>query len=492
MERNEYVETDVAQRLDRLPWSRWHWLGVLALGITWILDGLEVTLVAALGGILKEPTTLGLTDAEIGAGATFYLIGQVVGALVFGFATDRFGRKKLFYVTLLTYLAGTCLTAFSMNFFMYALFRFIAGTGIGGEYSAINSAIDELIPARVRGRVDLAINSTYWAGAMLGALGTFVVLNPHLVPAAWGWRLSFILGGILGLLILLFRRWVPESPRWLMTHGRIREAEEIVASVEREVTADPASLPPLSGKKQRLRVRDYTPWSEIWDAIAHQYPTRSILGFTLMVAQAFLYNSIFFTYALILVQFYNVPAETVSVYLFPFAFGNLLGPILLGRLFDTIGRKTMITLTYAVSGVLLAVTGYLFQIGVLTAVTQTIAWSVIFFIASAAASSAYLTVSEIFPLEIRGLAIAIFYACGTLAGAIAPMIFGAIIGSGSRPALFWAYCFAGAMMVIAAIVEAFLGVNAERQSLESIARPLSEVMWPQRIMPSDVPKRGAT
>jgi MFS family permease len=473
---SEYVETDVAARLDRLPWSRWHWLIVLALGITWILDGLEVTLVSALGGILKEPTTLGLTDAEIGTGATVYLVGQVIGALFFGFATDRIGRKKLFYATLLIYLSGTGLTAFSVNFFTYALFRFIAGMGIGGEYSAINSAIDELIPARVRGQVDLVINSTYWAGAMLGALGTYVVLNPHLVPPSIGWRLSFIIGGFLGLLILLFRHWVPESPRWLTIHGRGREAEAIVESVEREVTADPSSLPPLTGRKQRIRRREYTPWSEIWHAIAHQYPTRSILGFTLMVTQAFLYNAIFFTYTLILVQFYKVPPETVSVYLFPFAFGNLLGPILLGHLFDSIGRKTMITLTYAVSGVLLAFTGYLFKIGALDAVTQTIAWSVIFFIASAAASSAYLTVSEIFPLEIRGLAIAIFYACGTFAGAIAPAIFGAIIGSGSRTALFGAYCFAGVVMVVAAIVEAFLGVKAERQSLESIATPLSEVL----------------
>jgi MFS family permease len=481
MSATAYVETNVAQRLDRLPWSRWHWLVVLALGITWILDGLEVTLVSALGGVLQLPSTLHLTAAEVGLGATVYLIGQVVGALFFGFATDRIGRKRLFYATLLIYLTGTALTAFSMNFFMFALFRFVAGTGIGGEYSAINSAIDELIPARVRGQVDLVINSTYWAGAMLGALGTYVVLNPRLVPAEWGWRLSFVLGGFLGLLILLFRHWVPESPRWLATHGRGREAEEIVASVEREITADPTSLPPLVGRKQRLRIREYTPWSEIWHAVAHQYPTRSILGFTLMVTQAFLYNAIFFTYTLILVQFYNVPPETVSVYIFPFAFGNLLGPILLGRLFDTIGRKTMITLTYALSGVLLAVTGYLFKIGVLDALTQTMAWSVIFFIASAAASSAYLTVSEIFPLEIRGLAIAIFYACGTLAGAFAPAIFGAIIGTGSRPALFWAYCFAGAVMVVAAIVEALLGVKAERQSLESIATPLSEVVQTEPV-----------
>lgn len=471
----EYVETDVAERMDRLPWSRWHWLIVLALGITWILDGLEVTLVSAIGPMLKEPTTLGLTDAQIGGGATVYLIGQVIGALFFGFATDRIGRKKLFYATLLVYLVGTGLTAFSVNFITYALFRCIAGMGIGGEYSAINSAIDELIPARVRGQVDLCINSTYWGGAMLGALGTYVVLNPHLIPPSFGWRLSFLIGALLGLLILLFRHWVPESPRWLIVHGKAREAEQIVESVEREVTADPSSLPPLTGRKQRIRRRDYTPMSEVWHTIVHLYPTRSILGFTLMVTQAFLYNAIFFTYTLILVQFYNVPPETVSVYIFPFAFGNLLGPILMGRLFDSIGRKTMIALTYATSGVLLAITGYLFQIGVLNALTQTLAWSVIFFIASAAASSAYLTVSEIFPLEIRGLAIAIFYAFGTFAGATAPTIFGAIIGSGSREALFWAYCFAGAMMVLAAIVAAFLGVKAERKSLEEIATPLSEV-----------------
>jgi MFS family permease len=471
----QFVETNVAARLDRLPWTRWHWLVVLALGITWILDGLEVTLVASLGGILQTPHGLGLSDTQIGLGATIYLLGQVAGALVFGFATDRLGRKKLFYATLLIYLTGTGLTAFSFNFASYAFFRCIAGMGIGGEYSAINSAIDELIPARVRGQVDLVINSTYWAGAMLGALATYVVVNPNLVPAAWGWRLSFLLGGFLGLLILLFRHWVPESPRWLITHGQKDKAEAIVHEVEREVTDDPSTLPVITSPPQRLRVRSHTPWSEIWHAVSKLYPLRSVLGFTLMVTQAFLYNAIFFTYALILVRFYNVPPESVSVYLFPFAFGNLLGPIILGRWFDTIGRKTMITATYAISGVLLAITGWMFAAGMLTALTQTIAWSIIFFIASAAASSAYLTVSEIFPLEIRGLAIAVFYACGTFAGAIAPTIFGAIIGSGSKDALFGAYVFAGFIMIVAAVVEAFLGVKAERQSLESIAAPLSEV-----------------
>lgn len=469
-----YVDTNVAARLDRLPWSKWHWLIVTALGVTWILDGLEATLGSALGGILRDPNiSLGLSDAQIGLGATIYLVGQVVGAIVFGFATDRLGRKKLFYWTLIIYLGGTALTGLSWNFASYALCRFIAGSGIGGEYSAINSAIDELIPARVRGQADLIINSTYWLGAMVGAVGTWVVLDPHILPPAYGWRFAFLIGAILGIIILIFRGWVPESPRWLVTHGRADEAERTIDHVERMVTDDPSNLPPPQGPTQRIYLRGHTSLSEIWRAVAHEYPTRSVLGFTLMVTQAFLYNAIFFTYALILVQFYRVPATSVSLYLFPFAFGNLLGPILLGHLFDTIGRKTMITVTYGLSGILLAITGYLFSIGVLTPLTQTICWSVIFFIASAAASSAYLTVSEIFPLEIRGLAIAIFYACGTLAGAFAPSIFGAIIGTGSREALFYAYCFGGALMVIAAIVEAFLGVKAERQSLEAIATPLS-------------------
>lgn len=406
-------------------------------------------------------------------GATIYLVGQVIGAIVFGFATDRLGRKKLFYWTLIIYLGGTALTGFSWNFATYALCRFIAGSGIGGEYSAINSAIDEWIPARLRGQVDLIINSTYWLGAMLGAVGTWVMLDPHILTAAYGWRFAFLIGAILGIIILIFRGWVPESPRWLVTHGRADEAAKTIDHVERMITDDPASLPPPQGPPQRIYLRGHTSLAEIWHAIAHEYPTRSILGFTLMVTQAFLYNAIFFTYALILVQFYQVPATSVSLYLLPFAFGNLLGPILMGHWFDTIGRKTMITLTYGLSGILLAITGYLFSIGVLSPLTQTIAWSVIFFIASAAASSAYLAVSEIFPLEIRGLAIAIFYACGTLAGAFAPSIFGAIIGTGSREALFYAYYFGGALMVIAAIVEAFLGVKAERQSLEAIALPLS-------------------
>ena len=297
-----YVDTNVAARLDRLPWSKWHWLIVTALGITWVLDGLEATLGSALAGILKDPKiSLGLSDGQIGFGATIYLVGQVVGALVFGFATDRLGRKKLFYWTLIIYLGGTALTGLSWNFATYAICRFIAGAGIGGEYSAINSAIDELIPARVRGTVDLIINSTYWLGAMLGALGTYVLLNPHILPPEYGWRCAFLIGAVLGIMILISRGWVPESPRWLVTHGRAAEAEKIIEEVEKKVTDDPSSLPPPEGSPQRIYLRDRTTWSEIWHAVAHQYPTRSILGFTLMVTQAFLYNAIFFTYALILV-----------------------------------------------------------------------------------------------------------------------------------------------------------------------------------------------
>jgi MFS family permease len=470
------IETKIPARLDRLPWSSWHWLIVIALGVTWILDGLEVTLAGALGGILTRVETLGLTDAEVGASATCYLAGAVLGALVFGYGTDRLGRKKLFFVTVGVYLTATALTAFSWNFTSYAIFRALTGAGIGGEYAAINSAIDELIPARVRGRVDLMINGSYWVGAALGSAATVVLLNPRFLPIWLGWRLAFGIGATVGLVVVFFRRWIPESPRWLMIHGRPEEAEKIVAEVERAVAADRGALPTVEVATTCLRMRRHTPWREIWRAIVHQYRRRSVLGFVLMVTQAFFYNAIFFTYALVLMRFYGVPAERVSTYLLPFALGNVLGPVLIGHLFDTIGRKPMIVATYAISGILLAITGWLFYAGLLTARTQTLAWTVIFFVASAAASSAYLTVSEIFPLEIRALAIAIFYSIGTLAGGVfAPMIFGAIIGSGSRGALFGGYLVGAVLMLIAAVVEAWLGVKAERQSLESIAAPLSTV-----------------
>ena len=474
----ETIESYVPARLDRMPWSRWHWLIVISLGATWILDGLEVTLAGSLGGILTRRETLGLSDAQVGASATFYLAGAVIGALFFGYGTDRFGRKKLFFITVAVYLIGTALSAFSWDFASYAFFRALTGAGIGGEYAAINSAIDELIPARVRGRVDLMINGSYWLGAALGSAATIVLLDPRRLPIWLGWRCAFGIGVMLGLVVIFFRRWIPESPRWLMIHGRNDEAEEIVAQVERTVMASHGAAVSDRGYNgtppMRIRTRTHTPWREIWNAIAHEHRRRSLLGFVLMLTQAFFYNAIFFTYALVLMRFYGVPEENVGGYLLPFALGNVLGPLLMGHLFDTIGRKQMITATYALAGILLALTGWLFRAGMLTAQTQTLAWTVIFFVASAAASSAYLTVSEIFPLEIRALAIAIFYAIGTLAGGVgAPALFGWIIGTGSSTALFAGYLVAATLMILGALVEAWIGVPAERRSLEHIAPPLS-------------------
>src|SRR6184192_765124 len=470
----ETIESYVPARLDRMPWSRWHWLIVVSLGATWILDGLEVTLAGSLGGILTRRETLGLTDTEVGAAATCYLAGAVIGALLFGYGTDRFGRKKLFFITVAVYLIGTALSGFSWNFASYAFFRALTGAGIGGEYAAINSAIDELIPARVRGRVDLMINGSYWLGAALGAGATVVLLDPRRLPIWLGWRCAFGIGATLGLVIIFFRRWIPESPRWLMIHGRNVEAEQIVTEVENKMASSPQMLPAHNAPPTRIRTRTHTPWHEIWNAIVHEHRRRSFLGFVLMLTQAFFYNAIFFTYALVLIRFYSVPEKSVGGYLLLFALGNVLGPLLLGHLFDTIGRKKMIAATYGLAGILLALTGWLFHAGLLTAQTQTLAWTVIFFIASAAASSAYLTVSEIFPLEIRAVAIAIFYASGTLAGGVgAPLLFRWIIGTGSITALFTGYLLAAALMIFGAITEAWIGVPAERLPLEHVAAPLS-------------------
>jgi MFS family permease len=460
--------------LDRMPWSRWHWLIVVSLGATWILDGLEVTLAGSLGGILTRHETLGLTDTEVGATATCYLAGAVIGALLFGYGTDRFGRKKLFFITVAVYLIGTALSAFSWNFASYAFFRALTGAGIGGEYAAINSAIDELIPARVRGRVDLMINGSYWIGAALGSGASIVLLDPNRFPIWLGWRFAFAIGATLGLIVIFFRRWIPESPRWLMIHGRNAEAEQIVDQVERRFVSDPEMLPAHDSPPIRIQTRTHTPWREIWNAVVHEHRRRSFLGFVLMLTQAFFYNAIFFTYALVLMRFYGVPEQSVGRYLLPFALGNVLGPIVLGHLFDTIGRKQMIAATYGVSGILLGLTGWLFHAGLLTAQTQTLAWTIIFFVASAAASSAYLTVSEIFPLEIRAFAIAIFYAIGTLAGGVgAPILFGWIIATGSSDALFIGYLVAAVLMIFGGIVELWIGVAAERRPLEDVATPLS-------------------
>jgi len=467
-------ESQVPARLDRLPWSRFHWLVVFALGITWILDGLEVTFIGTTSGVLSDPGTLGLTPPQIGLIASAYVLGAVIGALYFGHLTDRHGRKKMFFVTLGVYLVGVLLSAFSWNVWSFCFFRFITGAGIGGEYSAINSAIDELIPARVRGRVDLIINGSYWIGAALGSLSTIVLLNPSIFSVNVGWRVGFGAGAVIGLLILLLREFVPESPRWLMIHGYEEKAEAIVGDIEKRVEAETGEkLPPAVGSI-KVNPRGAIKFSEIAHTMLKRYPKRSILGLALMVSQAFMYNAIFFTYALVLTTFYNVPAQDTGLFMLPFALGNFLGPLILGHWFDSVGRRRMIVITYSLSAVLLAITGYLFDQGLLSAQTQTLLWSIIFFFASAAASSAYLTVSEIFPLETRGVAIAFFYAIGTaIGGMVSPWLFGVLIGTGSRTNIFYGYLFSALLMIGAAVIAWIYGVDAERKSLEEIAAPIS-------------------
>jgi len=468
------VETDTPARLDRLPWGRFHTLVVIALGITWILDGLEVTLAGALSGALKESPVLQFSNAEVGLAGSAYLAGAVLGALFFGWLTDRLGRKKLFFTTLAVYLLATAATALSWSVWSFALFRFITGAGIGGEYAAINSTIQELTPARVRGWTDLVINGSFWVGAAIGAGGSIVLLDPSTFAPDIGWRVAFLIGAALALVIFLMRLWIPESPRWLITHGRAAEAERIIADIEASFRRHGHALPATPLPRIRLRQRRHTPLAEVAETLFRVYRQRTLVGLSLLVAQAFFYNSIFFTYALVLTDFYGVPAADVGWYVLPFAAGNLLGPLLLGRLFDTVGRRPMIAFTYAMSGILLAATGYLFLQGVLTARTQTIAWSAIFFFASAAASSAYLTVSENFPLEVRALAIAFFYAIGTGIGGIGgPYLFGLLIDTGSRASLFFGYALGAVLMLAAAVIAWRYGIAAERKSLEEVARPLA-------------------
>ena len=460
--------SSIPARLDRLPWSAWHWRVVIALGVSWLLDGLEVTVVGSIGPALQRPETLGLSASQIGWAASAYIGGAVLGALYFGRLADKLGRKRMFLVTLAVYLIGTMMTAFTWDIYSFAFCRFLTGFGIGGEYAAINSAIDELIPARLRGRVDLAINGTFWIGAAMGAGLSIVLLDPEFIGPEWGWRIAFALGGVLAFAILLVRRHVPESPRWLMMHGRFDEAEAVVRKIENEVGVTEKMDTHLA-----IRPLRSVPWSQVIHVLTVQYRSRAVFGLTLMASQAFFYNAIFFTYALMLVRFYGVPDDRVGYYIFPFALGNFLGPLLLGHLFDTIGRRFMIAATYALSGIGLVATGYAFQQEMLTATTQTLAWSVIFFVASAAASSAYLTVSEVFPLEMRAISISLFYAAGTaLGGFLGPPLYGAMIESGSRSALFGAYAFAAVLMIAAALVTMILGVDAERRPLEEVCSPL--------------------
>ena len=471
--RGTIVVTDIPARLDRLPWARFHWLVVVALGITWILDGLEVTLAGSVAGALRHSPTLQFSAADVGLANSAYLAGAVVGALFFGWLTDRIGRKRLFSVTLLVYLTATAATALTWDLPSFALMRFFTGAGIGGEYSAINSAIQELIPARRRGWTDLAINGSFWVGAAIAGLGSIFLLDPRLVEPEIGWRVAFLSGAVIGLVILFLRRFIPESPRWLITHGHADEADVIVTQLEADMVQQGHVLPPTS-EQIRLRTRRSTALSEVFHTLFRLYPRRCVLGLGLMSAQAFFYNAIFFTYAMMLTDFYGVPSADVGWYILPFALGNVLGPLLLGHFFDTIGRRRMLVFTYGASALLLAITGLLFHQGHLDATTQTLCWSVTFFFASAAASAAYLTVAESFPLETRALAIAIFYALGTgIGGVVAPALFGILIESGSRGQVLIGYLIGAGLMALAALLAAWLAMNNERQPLESVAPPLS-------------------
>ncbi|MGW5506826.1 MFS transporter [Streptomyces albogriseolus] len=470
------ITTRIPARLDRLPWSRWHWSIVIGLGTVWILDGMEVTIVGNIAARLSEPGSgLPITSGEVtGISAALYVTGACLGALFWGRLTDIYGRKKLFLITLAVYLGATALTALSFDTWWFFLFRFLTGFGIGGEYAAINSAIDELIPAKYRGRVDLLINGSYWLGAVGGALLSIVALDTSIFPADVGWRLTFALGAVLALVILLVRRHVPESPRWLLIHGRDDEAERIVGSIEERVTAEEGKELPPAEDEMTIHQRSRTTFTEIARTVFARYRRRSALGFALFIGQAFLYNAITFGFGAILTQFFDVPSGSTGYYFAVIAAGNFLGPLLLGKLFDTVGRRIMISGTYVLSGALLFGTAWLFDRGALTAATMTACWCVVLFFASAGASSAYLTVSEIFPMETRAMSIAFFYALGTAAGGISgPLLFAELTNTGKVGDTVLAFQIGAGLMVAAGIVAAVLAVNAERRSLEDIATPLS-------------------
>src|SRR5918997_4622639 len=473
------VETQVPGRIDRLPWSRWHTLVIFALGVTWVLDGIEVSIAGNIADALTNPETgMGFSAGQIGTATGIYIAGACTGALFFSYLTDRFGRKRLFLITLAVYLIFSVLTAFSWNFYSFVVFRFLAGMGIGGEYSAIYSAIDELIPARVRGQLALFVSGTYWGGAGVGSLLTAVLLNPAVVDQFYGWRIAFALGAVLALGVLLVRRYVPESPRWLMTHGKAEEAERVVGEIEDEVRRSTGreELPAVENGSITVEQRGGIGFGLIARAMFQMYPVRTVLGLVLMVSQAFLYNAIFFTAGLVLADFFGVPGGNIPYYLAVFAVGNLLGPLLLGRLFDRVGRRPMIAGCYLVAGALMALSGYLFYQDVIDATAQTALWVALFFFASAAASAAYLTVSEVFPMEIRAMAIALFYAVGTALGGITgPVIFGQLIGTGDRGTLFVGYLIAAGPLIFPAPVELIIGVKAEGRSLQSVAAPLTAI-----------------
>ncbi len=471
----ETVTTQIPARMDRLPWSRWHWLVVFGLGTVWVLDGVEVTIVGAIASRLQDKQTLALSAFDVAFAGTCYIIGAAIGAIGFGYLTDRLGRKRLFIATLAVYLAATVATAFSWGAASFWVFRLLTGLGIGGEYAAINSAIDELIPARARGWVDLAINGSYWLGAAAGAALSFVLLDKSLFPVDLGWRLAFGLGAVMCLAIMLVRRHVPESPRWLTIHGREDQAERLVRSIEEQVKEDTGErrLDEPDGEIE-IEPRKATNVVEIARTLVSRYPRRSALGFTLMATQAFIYNAVIFTFSIVLTTFFGVSDSAAPAYLIPFGIANFLGALLLGRLFDTVGRRPMIAGTYFVSAVGLFLLGFLFNNGTLGLGGFMVVLCATFFFASAAASAGYLTVSEVFPLETRAMAIALFYAVSTgIGGAVGPLLFGSLLGTGDKSSLFLGYVIGSALMLVAAIVAWAWGVDAEQESLEDIAEPLS-------------------
>jgi len=463
------MQSDIPGRLDRLPWSRWHLLVVGVLAVTWLLDGLEGSLGGSLAGALKTRDGLALTDAQLGLSSSVYLAGAVLGAFFFGYLADRYGRRRLFNWTLILYLCATAATGLSWSLWSFTFFRVLTGAGIGGEYAAINSAVDELIPARLRGRIDLWINATFWLGIILGSIVSSTLLATHILGTRLGWRVAFCSGVPIGIVVLFLRRYVPESPRWLLTRGRRAEAEIEMRIVESKVTGlDVSSIRDLS--PTNLKTEPESPFRRLLMLLGPLYRRRALLCFALMTAQAFFYNSVFFSLGLVLLRYYGVAAEDLGYFFIPVAVTNFFGPVALGWFFDSVGRKPMISTTYILSGLVLLGSSWLFLHGRLNVHAQVAWWSAAFFFASCAASSAYLTVSELFPQSVRATSIALFYALGTLAGGtFGPLVFGRLIGSASRWSLFYGYAAGSVVMIVAGIAQLFWGVASERRSLEELA-----------------------